>query len=714
MRAAALCAFGLGLGSALAGVAVAILAFEPIPFGDFVDFFRRFFEVGGWDGYGPAELYAHHNEHRLVVPRLWFLADVALFDGTQGFLITVIVLSSALHAAILAGLFRSLGHGGAMLWGFAAVALGAALSPAQWENLVWGFQVQFIQVWLFATLAFVAVAVAGDATARPWRGVALGILAALAATYSMANGLLVWPLLVGLALWCGVRGAPLILLAAAALAVVTIELAGFRAHPGHGDPFETLAQPLALARYALRYLTSGIGMIGTLGQELVGAALVATVMATAVDALVRRRRYRPAHAVLLAVAAFVIGAALVTGLGRVTFGIGQANSVRYTTPSFVFLIAVAALLLDRAARLERRHAAATALAAAAVLLVVPGVVDGFRHRAVILAARDARANAVIAYLAGGYRPETLIALYPFRMAMPYEVLRKLEAARLGPFAAAATLAPPPALLAGPVAMPGETCRGNIDAVNSDPVLGLVASGWAAAEGGSRQPAWILLVDTAGSLVGWGASRTARGDVGKALGIGWRGRGFDAHGHHRVDGPVRIVGMFADGGSCRVGEPTPPAPPRFVDAVPADALQATESTWTVTAGPNPDRLGNEAPPAEVGPAIGSLGPGSRLEAHLDFVSDTGNATLLVPVRTGAFPIGVAIVLRDAATGAELDRHEFSRPSDRGWTWLRLAVASEAGRRLRLEVTAVGPDGDQRRRGRQAAVDIGRARPARLAP
>ncbi len=688
MRAAALCALGLGLGSALAGVAVAILAFEPIPFADFVDFFRRFFEVGGWDGYGPAELYARHNEHRLVVPRLWFLADVALFDGTQGFLIVVIVLSSALHAAVLAGLFRSLGHGGAMLWGFAALALGATLSPAQWENLVWGFQVQFIQVWLFATLAFVAVA--GDATARPWRGVSLGILAALAATYSMANGLLVWPLLVFLALWCGVRGAPLILLAAAALAVVAIEVAGFRAHPGHGNPFETLAQPIALARYALRYLTSGIGMIGTLGQELVGAALVGTVVATAIDALIRRQRYRPAHAVLLAVAGFVIGAALVTALGRVTFGIGQANSVRYTTPSFVFLIAVAALLLDRAARLHRRHAAPMALAAAAVLLVVPGVVDGFRHRAVILAARDARANAVIAYLAGGYRPETLVAIYPFRIAMPFEVLRKLEAARLGPFAPSVTLAPPPALLAGPVAVPGETCRGNIDAVNSDPVLGLVASGWAAAPAGSAQPAWILLVDAAGAVVGWGASRTARGDVGKALGIGWRGRGFDAHGHDQVDGPVRVVGVFADGGTCRLGEPTLPAPPRFVDAMPVGALPATDSTWTVTDGANLDRLGNAAPPAEVGPAIGTLGLGSRLVAHLHIVSDTGNATLAVPVRTGAFPIGVAIVLRDVATGAELDRHDFTRPGDRRWTWLRLPVASEAARRLRLEVTAVGRD------------------------
>ena len=92
MRSAVVLAVALGLLSALAGIAVAVIAFEPIPFADFMDFYRRFFEVGGWSGYTFAELYQRHNEHRLLVPRLWFLADLGLFNGTQWFLIVTIVL----------------------------------------------------------------------------------------------------------------------------------------------------------------------------------------------------------------------------------------------------------------------------------------------------------------------------------------------------------------------------------------------------------------------------------------------------------------------------------------------------------------------------------------------------------------------------------------------------------------------------------------------
>lgn len=110
MKAAGLFAVCLATVSVLAGVGIAVLAFAPVPFSDSIDFFDKFFKAGGWDGYGFEHLYARHNEHRLVVPRLWFLADLALFQGTQALLIVVIVLSSAVHAGVLALVFRGLGQ----------------------------------------------------------------------------------------------------------------------------------------------------------------------------------------------------------------------------------------------------------------------------------------------------------------------------------------------------------------------------------------------------------------------------------------------------------------------------------------------------------------------------------------------------------------------------------------------------------------------------
>lgn len=668
---------------------VAVVAFEPIPFADFIDFYRHFFEAGGWSGYGFAELYEHHNEHRLVVPRLWFLADVALFAGTQWFLIVVIVLSSVAHGATLSWLFRSLGHRGALGWVFAALSLGAVLSPAQWDNLVWAFQVQFVQVWLFATLAFVAVC--ADNALQPWGRVTVAIMFGLASTYSMANGLLVWPLLVGLTMWCGLRGWPFRLLLAVALGVIALEVAGYQSNPGHGSPLQALQQPMALALYVLRYLTNGIGQIGTLGQEILGVILILTVGAFTVDAIRNRDRYRPAHAVLLAVAAFVLGAALLTAVGRVTFGVGQANSVRYATPSFLFLLATLALLLDRLARVERRHARPIGVGIAAILLLVPGLVDGLLQLPKVIGTRDARANAIAAYLAGGFRPETMRPLHPGWPIIPMTVLQQLDQASLGPFADRSRFLPSARLRQGPVPQPNEACRGDVESVVSNPVDGVVVTGWAAAFDSSDQPAWLLVTDSSGSVVGWGGSLIERKDIGKTLGIGRLGRGFAAVGERPVAGPIDIVGVFDDGSLCRVASGLPAAPPRFLAELPDDALPAGDA-WSVVEGQRPDRAGTVEPPERARPVIGTLGTESHLLARLDVQARNEAMALAMPVRTGPYPLNVSVLVRDPETGNEVANHTFGRPSDSGWVWLvfyELADPQIAGRRLQLEVAAAGP-------------------------
>lgn|GEM_PF-740348 len=692
MRAFALFAMVLGAASAVAGLALAFVAFAPIPFADSIDFFGQFVNAGGWGGWGGfgfEQLYVRHNEHRLVVPRLWFLLDMVAFDATQAFLIVVTVLSSLIHAAILALLFRALGHRGWVLWGFAGAAAGAVLSPAQWENLVWGFQVQFIQVWLFATLAFVAIA--GAQGRDRWWLVLAGVLAALASTYSMANGLLVWPLLVALALWCGVRGGPLALLVVAAVAVVGIEALGFHAHPGHGDPMKTIADPGQLLLYAFRYLTNGIGAIGTRGQEIIGALLSLTVVAISVDAILRRSRYSPTHAALLAIAGFIIGAALATALGRVTFGLGQANATRYATPSFIFLLTTGALLFDRLLRLQGRRLKLGAMAVGVALLLVPGLVDGIRHVPVALAERDARINAVVTYIAGGYRPGELVALYPFLPSRPYRTLQRLDAEGWGPFATRDRFMPPPALLRADAELPAEACRGHVDSAVSDPVDGVAVSGWAAAAVSAEQPQWIVVTDRTGRVVGWGASRVPREDVGAALGIGWRGRGFEAVGPAAADGPLAVTAAFGDGRRCVLATAVMPTAV-FLATLPTTARPATAAAWTVVEGTGTGRTGPAPLPAEVGPAIGTLGDNSHLVAMIDLRAPEEAAALAVPLRTGAFPIATVMLVRDRESGEVIASHQFDRPSDHDWAWRVFAGTADsrfAGRMLRVEVATAGP-------------------------
>jgi hypothetical protein len=47
-------------------------------------------------------LWAQHNEHRMVLPNLFFIADLAWFRGRQGFLLVTIFIIQSLHLALLA------------------------------------------------------------------------------------------------------------------------------------------------------------------------------------------------------------------------------------------------------------------------------------------------------------------------------------------------------------------------------------------------------------------------------------------------------------------------------------------------------------------------------------------------------------------------------------------------------------------------------------
>lgn len=681
----------LGVVVALTGIGLTFLIYTPVPFGDQIDFFRRFYEAGGWQNYGLAELYARHNEHRLVVPRLWFLADLRWFDGRQVLTFGGILASAAMHAVLLALLFRGLGSRGWAAVVFLLVALGAMLSPAQWENLTWGFQIQFVQVWLFATLAFAFLAwtPVGERNAEPRIVlILLALLSALASTYSMMNGIVVWPLLLLLAWWRRLPGWSVGTIAAVGAAVIAVEVYGFTVHAGHGDPSETIKQPLDLLRYAARYLTAGVSVIGTLGQEVLGGVLMVYALAMGMWAIVWRNRFRPAHAALLAVAGFVIGAALMTGLGRLPFGLGQANSGRYATPSLVFLLAMGALVFDQIRSLNRRSLTVWASVVGVLLLLVPGLVDGLKPLPDLIDRRDARRHAVTAFLAGGYRPDALKAIYPLWPINAQSMLTNLSRTGEGPFAVIEDFQAPVGL-GTYVALPERICAGQIIGVRNDPVDGVVATGWVPT-GIGRWPEWVLATDTQDRVIAWGLARTVPVE-GHPDG---NGRGFEAigpWGGAAVEA-VNLIGVLSKDRYCRIAETVVPETPRFVEQVETILGSASPAPWRIVEG-DADAAGTSSvpPPAGAALAIGSFDKSdARFVAEASVVPLPKPAILALPVRTGDYPIDVRVDVV-AADDAVIDGYGFGRPSAPGWNWLLLRGPAEGfvGKSdLRLRVTAPG--------------------------
>src|SRR5215510_4362960 len=100
----------------------------------------------------PSWLWQQHNEHRLVLPKLFLAVDLRLFGARQVFLLASIFAIQLMHFALLSWSMRALGNWNGVLWRTGTGLAGFCLfCPTQWENFVWGFQVCFVLPPFFAT-----------------------------------------------------------------------------------------------------------------------------------------------------------------------------------------------------------------------------------------------------------------------------------------------------------------------------------------------------------------------------------------------------------------------------------------------------------------------------------------------------------------------------------------------------------------------------------
>jgi hypothetical protein len=140
-------------------------AWDPLPLRDM------------WDGYlgfwyrltsGDLEaMWAQYNEHRLILSRIAFVIDLAVFRGAGWFLIVAngaaalsiaAIFVSSLIVRLREGLHQTGTRLGLGL--LSAIIVGLTTSWVQNQNLLWGFQIQFFLGVLLPLASFVAVAAA--------------------------------------------------------------------------------------------------------------------------------------------------------------------------------------------------------------------------------------------------------------------------------------------------------------------------------------------------------------------------------------------------------------------------------------------------------------------------------------------------------------------------------------------------------------------------
>jgi hypothetical protein len=288
-------------------------------------------------------LFSLHNEHQLVIPRLLFLADAAFFGASNRMLYVWILLN---QIAFLWIFYRMMGSMEWRGWKRFACLLALCIplfSSTQLENFSWGFQVQFVNVYLFAFISFWLMS-AHLLKPDPWR-LAAAIASGVAASYSMSNGLLVWPLLI---LGCLFFRAPKSSLVWV-LVVFTLVLAGYLSGartPGPG-PAPSISETLSGAsfyQYVMIYLANPLGKKSFTLATWMSAGSLITLFSLILMAW-KQAAWRRENLTLITTCLFIGGSATFTSLGRSRYGLLQATAERYTTPSLIFLCCIALLCL---------------------------------------------------------------------------------------------------------------------------------------------------------------------------------------------------------------------------------------------------------------------------------------------------------------------------------------------------------------------------------
>ena len=309
-----------------------------------------------------ADLWQQHNEHRVLFPKVVMLlfADATAFNSKQ------LMYGSWLGLTVAASLLLADGvrqRGGRALLELAPVAW-LLLSLRQWENLLWAWQIQIVMCVLGVIATTLALA---RVPSGRWMGA--GMASAVLASFSFANGILIWP--AGLVqLLAARRFQPARVWSVAGAATITCYLVGWERPSYHPSPAYVL-QHLGVAT---RYLLGSIG--GALFAEfdvavVAGVVLLVLLAALGVLRLLGKIRIAPGP---LALVSFSLASSVMLMFGRAAFGPEQAMASRYSTITVLawagaWMIGVEAM---------RRHGAGTFVAGALLgtIALGLGVTDG--------------------------------------------------------------------------------------------------------------------------------------------------------------------------------------------------------------------------------------------------------------------------------------------------------------------------------------------------
>ncbi len=218
-------------------------------------------------------------------------------------------------------------------------------SLAQSEGWLWGWAMLFFLSVFAVTSGIVVLANFGS----KWTGFCSAALLGILGTYSFGNGLLCWP--IGLFILYFInyqdkknKTLKLILWTATSILIIGSYLYTYQTKPQQPSVLFCLSHPFQYLVYVLSYLGSPLFSYNLIGAMLLGLfGLIIFVFM--IHNLIKYQNIKlQVLTPYIAMGFSSIGAALLTGIGRVRFGPQQALSSRYITVSSLFWVSNIILL----------------------------------------------------------------------------------------------------------------------------------------------------------------------------------------------------------------------------------------------------------------------------------------------------------------------------------------------------------------------------------
>lgn len=322
----------------------AIRNYSPVPIWDmwngYLDFYVRV-NQGDWYAW-----WAQHNEHRILLARLFFWMDLEWFGGAGWFLILINYLLLGLICIVFLSALREHTKNTTCLIGYFIVSW--LFSWSQQMNLVWGFQIQFFLVQLLPLCAFYSMHKSANLNKNASVNFGASIVFGVLSIAAMANGVLVLPLMTLFAFLIRLSLKKCFLLVFASVASIWCYFNDYHAVTFHGSITQALVEtPVGLFQFILLYLggpfyyISGSTTYSIYIAKFMGGFLIISSMFFASRSL-RTPRQSTLDLALLFFILFIGGTALGTAGGRLSFGVNMALTSRYMTPA---LMAWSALII---------------------------------------------------------------------------------------------------------------------------------------------------------------------------------------------------------------------------------------------------------------------------------------------------------------------------------------------------------------------------------